>query len=65
MTGEPAFEVLVGGRHYRIWANGRTDGFGDGNQTVLIINRIPLIIGRVSDDGQIAEGLPHHEVRQG
>jgi len=39
---QPAFEVRVGLRHYRIWTDGRTDGFKEGEQPVLIVNRIPL-----------------------
>lgn len=44
---KPDFEVCVGnpaGEHkwYRIWANGQTEGFKDGDKPVLIVNRIPL-----------------------
>lgn len=40
----PAFEVLTpSGQTYRIWSNGRVEGFGD---KAIIINRIPAEINR-------------------
>lgn len=47
MTSEsdlPAFEMRdLHGKHYRIWSDGRTEGFED-VEPRLIINRIPLLI---------------------
>jgi hypothetical protein len=34
--GEPIFEILDGARHYRIYANGRVEGF---DNSVRIVNR--------------------------
>ena len=44
-----AFEVRVGplnGEHriYRVWANGVTEGFQDGDATVMVINKIPQLM---------------------
>lgn len=43
--GKPAFTVLVGEKVFNIWANGRTEGFEDGEKPLLVINRIPQLIG--------------------
>lgn len=44
---KPAFEVIEPSGHaYRIWADGRTEGFGES----IVINRIPMIANvRVTD----------------
>jgi hypothetical protein len=49
---QPAFEVRVGDRHYRIWANGKAEGFEDGETPVLIVNRIPRVIAEAVKDAQ-------------
>jgi hypothetical protein len=36
----PAFEVRDGGKVYRVYENGATEGFGPG---AVVVNRIPLI----------------------
>lgn len=48
-TTPPIFEVIIGNpvapKHvYRIWADGSTEGFDDGNEHVGIRNRIPLAL---------------------
>jgi hypothetical protein len=52
---EPAFEVRVGplnGEHrvYRVWANGKIEGFEDGDKPIMVCNRIPLISARARKD---------------
>lgn len=42
---KPFFEVIVGNpagehKHYKIYANGLTEGFEDGDKAVIIVNRI-------------------------
>jgi hypothetical protein len=40
---KPAFEVIrADGHAFRIWADGRTEGFGEGS--AIVINRIPGLI---------------------
>lgn len=61
---KPAFEVRVGdplmpARHYRIWADGRVEGFKDGELPVLIMNRIPPLVHEAHARGrQIGELHP-------
>lgn len=44
-TDLPAFEVKdYSGKHYRIWADGRIDGF-ENMKPRIVINRIPLFEG--------------------
>lgn len=52
MAGElmPAFEIRVRGKTYRIWANGRTEGFEDGDAPVLVVNNIPLVVFQAVKD---------------
>lgn len=51
MTDNPIFEVYVGEKHFRIWACGRTEGFGDEDKPVIVVNRIPrLIEGKKRDE---------------
>lgn len=53
MAGElekPALEVRVGQRVYRVWASGMTEGFDDGDQPVMVVNRIPAIVSRARKD---------------
>lgn len=46
MSTKPAFEVIrADGHAFRIWADGRTEGFGDASATV--INRIPMLLDEV------------------
>lgn len=43
MSEEPVFEITdLDGEHYKIWANGRTEGFEKMSPRV-VINRIPLL----------------------
>ena len=42
-TKPPAFEVRDGSKVYRIWSDGRIDGFGT---EAIVVNRIPAEIGR-------------------
>ena len=37
---KPAFEVRSGGEVYRIWANGKVEGF---EEPTFVINRIPTL----------------------
>lgn len=37
---KPAFECHVGDRIYKIWANGRTEGFEDGDKRVRMTDRV-------------------------
>jgi len=55
----PAFEVTdLNGKSFRIWADGRIEGFEDMNPRV-IINRIPLHVGRaVEEDRRLSRGNP-------
>ena len=39
---ELAFEVHVDGKTFRIWANGRTEGFGPGR--LVVWNHIPALL---------------------
>lgn len=42
MADKPAFEVITDHHHYRVYADGRVEGFpADGKQ--VVINRIPQI----------------------
>lgn len=51
MAGELSadFEVRVGEKVYRIWANGMAEGFEDGDKPVTVINRIPIAIARAME----------------
>ncbi len=55
MTDKPAFEVRgLDGSAYRIWADGRIDGFGP--NPGIIINRIPTLINSaVHEERLVAE----------
>jgi hypothetical protein len=44
MNDDPAFEVRVGDKHYKIWRSGRTEGFSQGDAPVLVVNRIPRLV---------------------
>lgn len=38
------FEVHCGDKVFRIWADGRTEGFEDQPEPRVVINRIPLLL---------------------
>jgi len=42
LDAAPIFEVVDGERHYKIWANGRTEGFNP--EGVFVVNRIAALI---------------------
>lgn len=45
LNESPIFEVIDGDRHYKIWANGKVEGFNpDG---VLIVNRAAALIAQM------------------
>lgn len=43
LSDRPAFEVRGPDNHYKIWADGRIEGFG---KSTMIINRIPVLMAR-------------------
>lgn len=60
---KPIFEVCVGnpaGDHktYRIYANGLTQGFEDGNKPVIVTNNIPMALNTTFRVGEL-----HHEAK--
>jgi hypothetical protein len=40
---QPIFEIIDRDKHYKIWENGKTEGFSD---SAKITNRIPMVIAR-------------------
>ena len=46
MDDNPAFEVIHGIHIYRIWADGRIEGFPPGS---VAINRIPQVVAEAVD----------------
>ena len=40
----PAFQVIVDGHEYAVFADGRIYGFGDDVDKITVINRIPMIV---------------------
>ena len=59
----PCFEVRVGNpaedhKHYKIYADGRVEGFEDGDKPVMVINRLErLIHGKLVVDDEMAARL--------
>jgi hypothetical protein len=58
-SGSPIFEVIIGNpaspdHVYRIWADGKTEGFGEG---AMIRNRIPLALSGARGFGPAAYGI--------
>ena len=49
-TDKPAFEVIVDGHSYRIWADGRHEGFS--GRQVITLNRIPVLIAEAISRGR-------------
>lgn len=62
MDDKPAFEVIDGAHIYRIWADGRIDGFP---ADCGVINRIPQVVAEaigdslqhIADSENIIEGV--------
>ena len=44
-----AFTVRVGDRTYNIYADGRTEGFEDGDKPVMVVNRIPALVAEMTN----------------
>lgn len=52
MSDRPAFEVTdLAGKHYRIWADGRVDGFDI--EPCVVINRIPRAIAEAVERARV------------
>lgn len=41
---DPIFEILDNGKHYKIWADGRVEGF---SENAIISNAIPVVLDYV------------------
>lgn len=41
---QPAFQVIVNGHEYAVYANGKIYGFGDDADKIVVINHIPQLI---------------------
>jgi hypothetical protein len=62
MTDKPAFEVHAGDRVFKVYANGMTDGFGDGP---IVVNRIPALVGQAAHNAMILERMRGLKPQQG
>lgn len=49
VSDRPAFEVRTADHTYRIWANGKTEGFDSSAVPFVIINRIPILLAQAHD----------------
>lgn len=44
MSERAAFEVCVGDKVFRVWADGRTEGFVESDKPCIVINLIPQML---------------------
>lgn len=60
----PAFEVITQDTHFKIWANGKVEGFGHGGRQTVVINRIPVLIEEARSEGYADGREPSPHERQ-